>query len=186
MSLGSACESLHYALVRLTEAVSALHVTIAEDKPTQGVTVLVDQFDNWITELLGILEEADVHMTEALRNSQSPEQLESVRHALCRVHAAMNRFTNQYIAEVGAYAAIRRLMEMGNERGREWREWSLEVRTAVERCRMPVMVTVEALLDCWSELSSRMMQGALSLQTTSIGQQITVREDQLKVAGTAS
>lgn len=184
MSLESALRSLHHALGRLTEVVSALHVTVAEDKPTRGATVLVDQFDNWVTELLGILEEAEAQMAEVLQRSKPPEQLGAVRHALRDVHASINRFTNQYSAELSAYAAIRQLMEMGNERGREWREWSVEVRTAVERCRLPVVLLAEALLDCWSELSIRMTQGNISMQTTSIGHQVTVREEPMKVVGT--
>lgn len=186
MGLESAFESLHHALTRLSETVSALHVTITEDKPARGATVLVDQLDNLVTDLLGMLEEANVHMTQALRNCKSSGQLEQVRRTLCEIHALINRFTTQYTGEVGAHRTLSKLLEMGRERGREWREWSLEVKTAVERCRLPVMTVSDALLDCWNELAQHMAQGSVSMQNTSIGQQITVREDQLKVAGTAS
>lgn len=186
MSLETAFESLHHALTRLSETVSALHVTITEDKPTRGATVLVDQLDNLVTDLLGMLEEANVHMTQALRNCKSSGQLEQVRRTLCEIHALINRFTTQYTGEVGAYSTLSKLLEMGRERGREWREWSLEVKTAVERCRVPIMTVSDALLDCWSELAQRMAQGSISMQTTSIGQQIALREDPLETSSIAN
>lgn len=185
MSLESALDSLRHALMQLSETMSALHVTIAEDKPALGATVLVDQLDNQVTDLLGILEETDERILHSLRNSSSSGQMEQVRFALKEIHVLINRFTAQFANEVSAYITLAKLLEMGRERGREWREWSLEVKTAVERCRLPVMTVTETLPECWSELAQRMAQGSISMQTTSIGQQITVRDDQLKVAGTA-
>jgi hypothetical protein len=171
--------------MRLSETVCALHVTIVEDKPAHGATVLVDQLDNQVTDLLGILEETDVHIQHSLRNSTSSGQIESVRLALNEIHVLINRFTAQYTGEVSTHGTLAKLLEMGRERGREWREWSLEVKTAVERCKLPAMTVIERLPECWNELAQRMAQGAISMQTTSIGQQITVRDDQLKVAGSA-
>lgn len=186
MSLESAFESLSHALTRLSETVSALHVTIAEDKPTRGATLLVDQLDNLVTDLLGTLEEAHVHMAEALQNSKSSAQLDKVQRALFEIHSLINCLTAQYIGEIGAHDTIAKLLEMGRERGREWREWSLEVKTAVERCGTPVMTISGALLECWNELAQRMEHGSVSMQATNIGQQITLREDQVEMAGTAT
>ncbi len=185
MSLESAFESLQCALTRLSETVSALHVTIAEDKPACGTTVLVDQLDNMVTDLLGMLEETDVHIAQLLRHNASSGQAEQTRRMLFAVHLLINRFMAKYTGEMSAHSTLAKLLEMGRERGREWRAWSLEVKTAVERCKLPAMAVIEALPDCWSELMQRMAQSSISMQTTSIGQQITVREDQLKVVGTA-
>ncbi len=176
MSLESTFESLRHALTGLQETVSALHVTIAEDKPVHGSSVLVDKLDNLVIELLSTLEEADVHVAEALRGRKLA-QLEQARRALCEAHSLINRFTAQYMGEVSTYDQIARLLAMGRERGREWREWSLEVKTAIERCTRPAKATADALLECWGDL----VQRSASLHATHIGQQITLREDQLEL-----
>ena len=56
MSLEATFESLRHELARLQEAVSALHVTVTEDKPACGAAVLVEQLDNLVTDLSSDLE----------------------------------------------------------------------------------------------------------------------------------
>jgi hypothetical protein len=75
---------------------------------------------------------------------------------------------------------------MGRERGREWREWSQEVKTGIERCDPPVRTAARATLECWSELADRLARNSVSVQATNIGQQISVRDDQLGLVGRAS
>jgi hypothetical protein len=183
MSLEATLEALRRDLARLQEVVSDLRVTVTEDRPTRGAVVLVDQLDNVVTDLSSALEEADARAVQALQMSEPSGSLDAVRTALRDIHALLNRFTVQYIGELASHDQIARLLEMGRERGREWREWSREVKTAIERCAMPMKATAGASLECWSELAERLARHSVSVQATNIGQQITVREDQLEMTG---
>ena len=186
MSLETALESLRRELARLLEAVSALHVTVTEDKPARGAVVLVDQLDNLVTDLSGTLEEADALVAQALESSQPNGPLDKARTALRQVHELINRFTAAYAGELATHDRIAQLLEMGHERGREWREWSEVVKTAIERCATPMKIVAGRLLECWSELAGRLARNSVSVQATNIGQQITLREDQLELAGKAT
>jgi hypothetical protein len=185
MSLDAALESLRRTLRGLQESVSALQVTITEDKPGRGGAVLVDQLDNLVTDMSGMLEEADDRAAEALQTSKPNGPLDQTQSALGDVHGLINRFTALYTGELAAHDQIAQLLEMGRERGREWREWSQVVKTAIERCAAPMKTAAEALVECWSELAGRLSRNSVSVQATNIGQQITLREDQLGLTGTA-
>jgi hypothetical protein len=186
MSLEAALESLRRSLGGLQESLSALQVTIAEDKPTHGGSVLVDQLDNLVTEMFGTMEEADSCAAEALQASKPNGPLDPTQWALRDVHALINRFATIYAGELAGHDQIAQLLEMGRERGREWREWSHVVKTAIERCAAPMKTVADALIECWSELAERLARNSVSVQTTNIGQQITLREDQLELAGKAT
>ena len=186
MSLETAFASLRRALAGLQETVSALHVTVTEDKPARGAAVLVDQLDNLVTDLSGALEEAGDRAAQAFQSSQPNGPLDEARMALREIHELLNRFTARYAGELAAHDPLARLLEMGGERGREWREWSEVVKTAIERCAPPMKAATGALVDCWSELAGRLARSSVSVQATNIGQQITLREDQLELAGKAT
>ncbi len=186
MSLEATFESLRRELARLQEAVSALHVTVTEDKPARGAAVLVDQLDNLVTELSSALEEADAHAARAIQGSQPNGPLDQTRIALREIHRLINRFTASYAGELAAHDPVAQLLEMGRERGREWRDWSQVVRKAIEFCARPTQAVAGALLECWSELAERLARNSVSVQATNIGQQITMREDQLEQAGKAT
>jgi hypothetical protein len=186
MSLEATFESLRRELTRLQEAVSALHVTVTEDKPARGAAVLVDQLDNLVTDLSSTLEEADARAAQAIQGTRPNGPLDEVRSALREIHTLLNRFTALYVGELAPHDRIAQLLEMGRERGREWRDWSQVVKTAIERCATPMKATAAAILGCWSELAERLARNSVSVQATNIGQQITIREDQLELAGKAT
>jgi hypothetical protein len=181
MSLEGALERLRNDLARLQETVSALHVTATEDKPTRGEVALVARLEDVVTDLCSTLEEADAHTTQAIQGSQPNGRLEQTRLALREVHGLINRFTVSYGGELAAHDPIQQLLEMGRERGREWRAWSQVVKTAIERCAAPMKAAAGAIMECWSELAERLMRSSVSVQATNIGQQITVREDQFEL-----
>jgi hypothetical protein len=186
MSLEATLESLRRALAGLQQAVSALQVTITEDKPARGATVLVDQLDNLATDLSGAVEEADARAAQAFQSTQPNGSLDQTRTGLREVHQLLNRFTALYIGELAAHDFLAQLLEMGRERGREWRQWSQVVKTGIERCARPLKTAADALADCWSELADRLARNSVSVQATNIGQQITMREEQFELAGKAT
>ncbi len=183
MSLKHNLESLRREMARLQEAVSALHVTVTEDKPARGAAVLVDHLDNLVTDLSGTLEEADALVAQALRDLQPNGPLDRARATLRDLHELINRFTASFGDELAAHDPIAQLLEMGRERGREWREWSQVAKTAIERCAPHLRGTSTALMECWSELAGCLARNSVSVQSTNIGQQITVRDDPLEMAG---
>ena len=185
MSLDATLESLRRELALLRDAVSALHVTATEDKPARGAAVLVDQLENLVTDMSSILEEAIARAEGALQCGQTNGPLDGVRTALRDIHELLNRFTGLYVGELATHDHIAQLLEMGRERGREWRGWGQVVKTAIERCVPPMQAAAAAILECWSELAERLARSSVSVQATNIGQQITVGEDQLELASKA-
>jgi hypothetical protein len=183
MSLESSLDSLRRKLATLQESIADLQVTVTEDKPSRGGTLLVDQLDSVVTELSSTLEEAETRSNDALQAARNSSQLDQCRGALRAIHELVNRFTAQYSHDLAAHDPVSQLLEMGRERGREWREWSQEVKTAILRNTGPARETADALVECWSELAERLARGSLSVQSTNIGQQITLREDQLELTG---
>jgi hypothetical protein len=162
-----------------------LYVTVSEDKPARGEVVLVDWLDNSVTELLGAVEEAVGCAVQGLQNTQRGATLKESRTALRRAHELVIRFADKYVTELAAHDSISRLVEMGVERGRAWQHWVKVVQSAIERCVTPLMIVESALLGCWDELSEQLARSSVSVQATNIGQQITMREDQLELAGKA-
>jgi predicted lipid-binding transport protein (Tim44 family) len=186
MSLEAALGALRSELAGLQDVMSALHVTVMEDRPARGAVILVDRLDNVVTELSSALEEADARAAQALQIDQPHGPLENVRAILRQIQELLNRFTAKYVGELASHHAIEQLLQMGRERGREWRAWSQEVKTAVERCQIPLGTVASAMADCWSELADRLARNSVSVQATNIGQQITVRDETLEIAGRAS
>jgi hypothetical protein len=179
MSLEAALTSMRRELVGLQDAVAALRVTVVEDVPAGDAVVLVDRVENLVTELTGALEEAEARTAGAL---QASEELEGVRGALGDVHALLNRCAVSHIGELAAHDHLARLLAMGRERGREWREWTQEVKTAIERCPRPMSAVMAVLVECWKELADCLARGTVSVRATNIGQQIAIRENQWETA----
>jgi len=186
MSLDATLASLRRELARLQDVMSALRVTVIEDRPARGSVVLVDQLDNLMTDLSSALEEADALAAQSLQGAQPNGPLERVHAALRDIHGLFNRFTASYVGDLASHDRIAQLLEMGDERGRGWWEWSQEVKTAIERCVLPMNAVAAVLADCWSELAERLARNSVSVQATNIGQQITVRDDQLELTGKAT
>ena len=186
MSLDATLTSLRRELAGLRDVMSALHVTVIEDRPARRSVVLVDQLDNVITDMTSALEEADALAVQAMHEAQPNGPLEPVQAALRGIHTLLNRFTASYIGQLASHDHLAQLLEMGDERGRGWWEWSQEVKTAIERCAAPMNGVAGAMVACWSELAERLARNSVSVQATNIGQQITVRDDQLEIAGRAS
>lgn|SRR5262245_11895369 len=183
MGLEATLESLRNELARLQEVVTALRVTVMEDRPARGSVVLVDHLDNLVTELVSTLEEADARAGQALQGSQPNGTLEQVRAAVRDIHQLINGFTAKYAGELATHDRIAQLLEMGRERGREWRAWSGEVKTAIERCAAPLATLAAALVDCWNDLAERLARNSVSVQATNIGQHIALRDDKWELAG---
>ena len=184
MSLETALESLRRDLRELQRALSELQPFLAD---VRGTVALVDDLDNAVTELTSSVEEAAASLGQAAHASQADGSLDVVRSALRHTHELLNRFTASYIRlfvpEIPENdSMVAELLTMGHERGSQWSDWNRVVKTSIERCATPLQKAADSLLDCWSELAERLARHSVSVQATNIGQQISVRDDQLEVA----
>jgi hypothetical protein len=182
MSLEAALESLGSELAALREDVSRLHLTVTEDKPARVAAVLVEHLDNLLTDLSGDLAEAGARVAPVIRVSHHDGPLDLARSALRDTHELVNRIMERYAGELASHAQISRLLTMSHDRGRECREWTLEVKTGIERCEPHLRALPRAAMECWSELANRLAWNSVSVRTTNIGHQIALGEG-LEIAG---
>jgi hypothetical protein len=180
MALEPALDTLQRTLGRLQECVSDLQVTLAEDWPDPDAPKLVDDWETLVTDLASLLDEAVGAAGQAHRFVQSSQSLDEAARSLQRVHELLNRFTARYIDELANHDHLARLLAMGNERGLGWREWCHVVKAAIGGCALPLHHVSSAALACWSEFADRIARQSVSVQATNIGQQITVRENELE------
>jgi hypothetical protein len=186
MNLEMAFDRVGAQLAKVQDAVSALQVTVAEDKPRRGEVALVDRLENVVMELLGALEGARTYVAQAGKSCGRSGSPEETRLALRNAHQLVNAFIETFATELATHDSVAALLQMGRERGREWADWAAVVKTAIEQCAIQIGAMQAGILDCWSELGERLARQSVSVQSTNIGQQITLREDQLELAGKAT
>ena len=58
----------------------------------------------------------------------------------------------------------------------EWPEWLGQIKSIIYTIRDKFLEVWRALCQCWEELADKLSSGAVSVQTTNIGQQITAPE----------
>lgn len=151
MGLESAFQRLNAELTRLRDALSDLHVTIVEDYPLSNEVALVDQFENSVTDLLGLVDEALNAIGSTSQAKDTLGRAEATRDALLLAHRRLHRLAQDYRNKLAAYDNIYLLRQLGRERGGEWRSWCGVVKDAIERCAAPLDAVHEAIQDCWEE-----------------------------------
>jgi hypothetical protein len=133
-----------------------------------------DDVDGWLADARGA-------MGEALAATESP--VDVVRALRGLVQAKEGYF--RAVDVLGQLLAPERLEEIDDvgARDRDWGEWSAGVVDALARCREQNAGVVPVLFYCFEELAERASAGSVSVQTTSIGQQVTVPRDELAAEG---
>jgi hypothetical protein len=190
VSLETALESLRRDLRGLQLVLSELLPFIAD---IRNVVVPVEHLDEKVIELTGGVEEALASLREAAQASQPDGPLEAVRLGLRHTHDALNRVTASYVSlfvadapEDDSVMAVLLTMGLEGGPGSPWWDWTGAVKTSIEQCAMPLQSAATSLLECWSELVERLARHSVSVQATNIGQQISVRDDQLEAANRVS
>jgi hypothetical protein len=167
MGLELAFQRLHAVLTQLRAALSDLRVTIMEDCPLNNKVALVDHFENSVTDLLGLVEEALNTICGATQAQDTLGRAEVPRNALLLVHRRLNLLAQDYRNKLAAYDNIYSLRQLGRERGGEWRSWSSVVKETIERCAAPLDAVHEAIQDCWEEGTDGMVfAGTMSQAST--------------------
>jgi hypothetical protein len=152
------------------------------DSVREQAPLPVQQLGDSVSELQGIIEEAQHAAEGADRAVHYPRRLLDAQLALIVIQRCMNGALKTFFEDVSAYEAMQTLIVMGRRKGGKWPEWVALVKTVIEACRAPLYETFQALSECWQELADKLSAKGISLQTTNIGQQITTREIQEKAA----
>ncbi|HEY0078672.1 MAG TPA: hypothetical protein VGB73_08500 [Pyrinomonadaceae bacterium] len=179
MSLRTEIQSLYAHLQRLREALVSLRVTIEEDRPEGSSVMLLDAFGDATEDALGWLEEAlqSIEPAAVLKGDKAFDA-NRARQALVFCQEQFNRINYRFSFDLVAYERIAELMRLGQERRGEWRGWTTSVRQSLEGCQQQLYDTSHALFRCWQEIAERVGMTSVSVQSTNIGQQVTVPTSQ--------
>jgi hypothetical protein len=178
MALAAAFQELNEHCQVLRNSVFELRLTAVEDRPQQGEIVLVDRCGDAAEDLLGWSEEALAATVEGCQAATTaPVDLDRARRALATAQDRFNRIGRKFWSELSSYQEMSELTRFGRARRGEWLGWVKSVRKALERCQPPIHGVSQALFLCWQEIGERAGLTSVAVQSTNIGQQITVRED---------
>jgi hypothetical protein len=173
MAIEAAFQHLVEKFRAVREAFASLRLTAVEDRPLQDEVLLVERLANTVDDLIGWLDEAVAAAADGQRASRHPLDSYRAREALALANDRFIRLEYKFYSEGVSYEEVNELTRFGQGRGREWLGWTRSVIQALDQCRAPVRELDEALLHCWRELTERLGTGAVSVQTTNIGQQIS-------------
>ena len=166
---------LSQRLQELQESLSGLGVTIDEDKPRDDDVALASILSDAVLAAAGFLEEARQAAEEAQRAVADRCDTDLARRALIRCQKSFHSFGARFAAELCCCERLEDLKSVG-QRGQEWARWAAVAVESLEQCREQVEEIRNALFACWQELTERMGATTVSVRTTNIGQQFTVRE----------
>jgi len=187
VSLRTEFQSLNAQLESLHEALSGLRTAI-DDRPPQGATViLLGSLGDAVEDTLGWLEEAlglvtPLAQEETGRKGGANFDVSRARQALVFTQEQFNRITGRFMFDLVSYDNVSQLMQLGRERRGEWQAWAGVVKGDLERCQQHLYDTGQALFRCWLEIAERVGMTSVSVQATTIGQQITVPQNQEQTA----
>ena len=179
MALEATFRELHSQLKKLQDNLLALRLTVAEDKPLRGEAALVDQFEDSITDVMGLFDECLNASRRAQKAVVNPVDLGSARRDLTTCQELFHRAERQFSDELISYEKLRDLASVREKRGREWASWASSVKHGLEQCRQPIDAVSKALIACWQEIAERVGTTNISVHTTNIGQQITAAVPEL-------
>lgn len=176
MPLEIAFRELSLQLRKLRETFLGVRLTVIEDKPLRDEVALVDTFGNIVEDIMGWIEEAVAAAADSEQAVGSPLDTYRVRRALTTSQERFNRLALQFSSDLISYERISELKRFGRQRGGEWLRWTKMVTQALDQCREPLQQVNQALFMCWQELTDRLGMTSVSVQNTSIGQNLSVPE----------
>jgi hypothetical protein len=155
---------------------------MVEDRPPESESALVDQLENAVLDITGLLHEAIESAQEALGATGHPVDMDRARRALARCQDCFHRVEHHYSADLICYKRLKNLAILGQQRGGECLPWSSGARAGIEQWRDVLEDVSKAMSACWQELAERPGGVSVSVQATNIGQHIA-RTVELDVEG---
>jgi len=172
VALEATFEDLTGQLQLLRDAIQALRLTAVEDRPEDEAVMLVQQIGDSADELLGRVLGAFSH-AERARHAVGPLlDLNGARRSLTASQEQFIEFEATLFEDFLSYEQVGALLSLAQERGRAWVPWVESVRRGVEGCRSAAGAVGGAYFHCWQEIAERVGTNSVSMQTTTIGQQI--------------
>jgi hypothetical protein len=175
MALEAAFRDLFRELRKLYDTLVAVRLTVVEDKPAKGETVLVDQLEDTVLDLMGSLNEALKAARAAQKGAGNSGDLNGVRRALTICQERFHRIERQFAADLVSYEKLKDLASLGSERRGAWLSWANCVKEGIEQCRQPLDAISKALAACWQEIAERVGMTSVSVTNTNIGQEIVAK-----------
>jgi hypothetical protein len=179
VALEATFRELFRELKKLQDTLVALRLTVVEDKPRKGDAALVDQLEDTILDVMGLLDEGLKAARAAERAVGHPLDMDGARRALETCQNRFHRIEQQFSADLVSYEKLKDLASLG-VRGGEWPLWANSVKQGIEQCRQPLDGASKALAACWQEIAERVGMTSVSVRTTNIGQKIVAEASELK------
>ena len=156
--LGELCTRLE----TLREALAGLRVTVVEDRPLAGESILAESLGELAEDLVGEAGEALGHAREALRAAGPPPDDGRLLAALAACQDRFLPLLDRFFSDLVRYESLAELDRLGRRRGGEWRAWAGTVHQGAEACRRPLHDACESLAAGWRELADQLPQRALA------------------------
>ncbi|HLK66076.1 MAG TPA: hypothetical protein VKU19_21730 [Bryobacteraceae bacterium] len=172
MALEATFRELVSELRKVNDTMVALRLTVVEDKPVRGQAALVDQLEDTILDLMGLLDESLKAARSAHKAVEHSKDLDGARRALTVCQERFHRIELEFASDLVSYEKLRDLATLGMERKGEWVPWSNSAKQGIEECRNPMDGSRKALAACWQEIAERVGMTSVSVHTTNIGQKI--------------
>jgi hypothetical protein len=172
MGLERTFQALNVQLRKLHDNVVALRLTIG-DKPPRNTPPLVQELGERVEILLHWLQEGAIAGSEGQRAVEPPLNIDRARQALAKCQEPLDRAARYLAFEIANREQLNDLTALGRRRGGEWSAWAPLVCKTLTECQQDCYDTNRALLLCWHDLAERSTTTAISVQATSIGQQLT-------------
>lgn len=159
-------------LQRLDDRLKELGLTMELDRPERNDASVVDVFEYAVLDLCGWVKETLHHARIAEKSVRHTLEMEKARHALIVCQERFQRIEELFFGKLVSYDDLNELINFGAERRGEWRSWVTSVRKGIELCREPLEDARKKLAECWQEITERVGMMTVSVQNTSIGQNI--------------
>jgi len=155
MAVTASFRDLCARLEALRDTLAGLRVTVVEDRPLDGESILAESLGDLSEELLGEARQALGHAQSALLAAGPPLDDERARTSLAACQERLLPLLARYFFDLVRYERVAELVRLGRERGGEWRAWAGTVRQGAEACRQPLLDTCESLFGGWREVAER-------------------------------
>jgi hypothetical protein len=178
MTLKAAFAGLDEKLQDFRRALDDLLWAVVQGQPEakQG-HALVDRYDTTTTDLLGLIEEAVAAVKEGRQSREDQIDPAGARRALIICQERFNRLSHSYYSELVSPEAMEALNSLVQEDGKEWWQWVNGVKDGLEWCRQPLYDVNQALFQCWQELTEGPGLVSVSVNASSMGQQISLARE---------
>jgi hypothetical protein len=151
--------------------------SVTETKPDED-HALANHYVDAATDLIAVAREGLAASQMAAGEIQS---LGQAGKSLLRCQEQYNSVVELFDSKMASYSRIRRIRRFGSEKRDAWRDWAAHVCTAVDRCRPPIDELNRTMFKCWQEVADRVGMSSVSVQSTNIGQQISMSQSEKTV-----